>query len=69
MALEKTKSKEKEENGRFWWHNPEKPTCKAPQPKPGDSCPSCGAGTLAFDGLFMLVCSRCQQIADSGAFT
>lgn len=69
MALQKTESKGKEGNGRFWWHDPDKPVCKKPQPKPGDVCPSCGAGTLAFDGLFMLVCRRCQQIADSGAFT
>jgi hypothetical protein len=69
MTIDNTETKEKGSNGRFWWRNPDKPDCKKPQPKPGDICPSCGEGKLAFDGLFMLVCRRCQHIADSGAFT
>lgn len=56
-------------NGRFWWREKGEPVCKQPQLKPGDICPNCHEGKLAFDGLFMLVCSRCQHIADSGAFT
>jgi hypothetical protein len=66
----KTKVKAGSEgNGRFWWREKGKPICKKPQLKPGDTCPSCHEGQLAFDGLFMLVCSRCQRVADSGAFT
>jgi hypothetical protein len=76
MRARKQKMDEKEKvkagsggNGRFWWRKPGEVICKQPQLKPGDTCPNCGQGQLAFDGLFMLVCCRCQRVADSGAFT
>ncbi|MCB8928421.1 MAG: hypothetical protein H6652_22690 [Ardenticatenaceae bacterium] len=56
-------------NGRYWWRKPDEAKCTHPQPKPGDICTHCGEGKLAFDGLFILACDRCQQIADSGGFT
>lgn len=59
----------KEVNGRFWWRSKQKKGCQRPQLKPGDPCPHCPEGTLAFNGLFMLVCDRCQKTADSGGFT
>lgn len=56
-------------NGRYWWRQQGEAKCNQPQPKPGDLCPNCHKGKLAFDGLFILVCGECQHIADSGGFT
>ena len=71
LAMKKVKKRggEGEANGRFWWRKPGEAKCSQAQPKPGDVCTHCGQGTLAFDGLFILACDRCQQIADSGGFT
>jgi uncharacterized protein (DUF983 family) len=52
----------------FWWRKQET-ACTAPTPKPGDCCPSCGEGKLAYDGLFVLICSHCGEVAESGGFT
>jgi hypothetical protein len=51
----------------YWWR--QRPPCQAATPKPGDPCPSCGAGKLAYDSLFLLTCLTCGQCAESGAFT
>jgi uncharacterized protein (DUF983 family) len=60
---------EKETNGRFWWRSEEKTTCQRAQPMPGDPCPHCQEGTLVFNGLLMLLCDKCQKVADYGGFT
>lgn len=51
----------------YWWR--QRPPCQAPTPKPGDPCPACGAGKLAYDGQFVLACPACGQAAESGTFT
>jgi hypothetical protein len=52
-----------------WWRSKGPASCTAPLPKPGDRCPTCHSGTLAYDGLFVLCCSYCGKAAESGAFT
>jgi len=53
----------------YWWRKPDALPCQASAPKPGDVCPACGQGRLAYDGLFILTCSVCGEAAESGAFT
>jgi hypothetical protein len=52
----------------YWWQQ-KNSSCDAPTPKPGDPCPACNQGLLAYDSLFLLTCNRCGQVAESGAFT
>lgn len=54
----------------LWWRaeQQEKKVCPVPL-KPGDTCPACGQGELAYDGLFLLVCRRCGAVAEGGTFT
>ncbi|MBE2222727.1 MAG: hypothetical protein IAF02_14375 [Anaerolineae bacterium] len=52
----------------YWWRKKEV-ACTASAPKPGDRCPTCDEGKLAYDGLFVLACSHCGKAAESGAFT
>ncbi|MBK7177700.1 MAG: hypothetical protein IPH82_11030 [Chloroflexi bacterium] len=52
-----------------WWRKPDALPCQSRPPKPGDVCPTCGNGRLAYDGLFILACSACGEAAESGAFT
>ncbi|MCA9921937.1 MAG: hypothetical protein KC419_19700 [Anaerolineales bacterium] len=52
-----------------WWQQTGVSTCTAPQPRPGDKCPACENGILAYDGLFVLTCSNCGKAAEAGAFT
>jgi len=61
--------KQQESQKTFWWRQKDEPACIAQAPKPGDMCPACGSGVLAYDGLFMLTCPRCGKTAESGAFT
>jgi uncharacterized protein (DUF983 family) len=55
---------------RYWWREKEASanTCTI-RHQPGQKCPSCAEGKLAYDGLFILTCSACGYIAESGAFT
>jgi ribosomal protein L37AE/L43A len=53
----------------YWWRQKEASACATPPPKPGNCCPTCGEGILAYDGLFVLTCSHCGKAAESGAFT
>ena len=52
----------------YWWKSekPEQEQCRIP-PRPGHTCPECGEGTLAYDGLFILTCDRCAYVAEGGA--
>ncbi|MDX1687236.1 MAG: hypothetical protein R3248_04560 [Candidatus Promineifilaceae bacterium] len=52
----------------YWWKRgeAEKESCRMP-PRSGQTCPECGEGTLAYDGLFILTCDRCGYVAESGA--
>ena len=52
----------------YWWkrEDSEEESCRIP-PRPGQTCPECGEGTLAYDGLFILVCDLCGYVAESGA--
>ncbi len=43
--------------------------CLLTPPKPGDLCPFCQKGSLAYDGLFLLTCSKCKKVAEGGCFT
>ncbi|MEZ4643756.1 MAG: hypothetical protein R3E31_13670 [Chloroflexota bacterium] len=43
--------------------------CLLTTPKPGDTCPTCNQGKLAYDGLFILTCEQCGYIAESGCFS
>ncbi|MCA9933822.1 MAG: hypothetical protein H6662_09610 [Ardenticatenaceae bacterium] len=43
--------------------------CLLTTPKAGDTCPFCHEGELHYDGLFLLVCNRCNKIAEGGCFT
>lgn len=43
--------------------------CATRTPKPGDDCLICHQGTLAYDGLFVLSCDQCGQVAESGCFS
>jgi ribosomal protein L37AE/L43A len=54
----------------FWWRaeKQEKNECAVAH-KPGDKCPACGQGELAYDGLFLLACTACGAVAEGGAFT
>ncbi|PID85257.1 MAG: hypothetical protein CSB13_08955 [Chloroflexi bacterium] len=52
----------------YWWRK-KKRTCHNPTPKPGEPCPNCTEGILAYDGLFVLTCARCGKAAENGAFT
>ena len=58
------------EQKRYWWREEEasKRIC-AVRYQPGQACPQCLMGVLAYDGLFMLTCPICGHIAESGAFT
>lgn len=51
----------------YWWRQVQ--PCQSPTPKPGDPCPTCRQGILAYDTLFLLTCPACGQAAESGAFT
>jgi ribosomal protein L37AE/L43A len=55
---------------QYWWREKKasKNTC-AIRRLPGQTCPECKEGKLAYDGLFILTCSACGYIAESGAFT
>ncbi len=54
----------------YWWREGEgKKRACAVRPRPGQPCAHCRKGTLVYDGLFMLTCSACGFIAESGAFT
>ena len=63
------KAKESAQPG-FWWRaqKQEKKECTVPH-KPGDKCPVCGTGELAYDGLFLLACRSCGAVIEGGAFT
>jgi len=54
----------------YWWKKDgaEQQSCEL-QPRPGHTCPICGKGVLAYDGLFVLVCDHCGYVAESGAFS
>jgi hypothetical protein len=41
--------------------------CRAP--RPGQKCPRCGRGTLAYDGLLQLSSPVCGHVAEIGGFT
>ncbi len=43
--------------------------CLLTPPKPGDLCPYCQQGTLAYDGLFLLTCNTCKKVTEGGCFT
>jgi ribosomal protein L37AE/L43A len=64
------KPAEKPAEKEYWWRDDKEPksTC-AIRHQPGYTCPECGKGVLAYDGLFILTCSACGYIAESGAFT
>ncbi len=53
-----------------WWRaeEPAKTVCQIPV-KPGQICPNCGEGILAYDGLFLLTCPVCGHVAEGGVFT
>ncbi|HIP70224.1 MAG TPA: hypothetical protein EYH05_02370 [Anaerolineae bacterium] len=53
-----------------WWRTEEsaKAVCQIPV-KPGQICPNCGEGILAYDGLFLLTCPACGYVAEGGVFT
>ena len=55
---------------KYWWHaeDASERTC-ALRYTPGQRCPNCHKGSLAYDGLFMLTCSACGYVAESGAFS
>jgi hypothetical protein len=54
----------------YWWQPiKEDASCSAPASKPGNPCPACGKGILAYDGLFLLTCAHCGETAENGAFT
>lgn len=53
----------------YWWRKDTPPPCQARPLKPGEKCPACLVGMLAYDGLFVLTCATCGQAAESGAFT
>lgn len=56
---------------RPWWRverDEAAPNC-GHELHPDDTCPVCGEGKLAYNGLFQLECRRCQAIADPGTFT
>lgn len=65
--MEKTKTVDRK---KYWWRGDEasKQTC-AIRYNPGQRCPDCQKGTLAYDGLFLLTCSNCGYVAESGAFS
>jgi hypothetical protein len=52
----------------FWWQDnrAEADVCVLP-PRPGQRCPECGEGVLAYDSLFVLTCPHCHYVAESGA--
>ena len=55
---------------RYWWRDEgELGRACAVHYRPGQPCPQCRKGVLAYDGLFMLTCRACGYIAESGAFT
>jgi hypothetical protein len=58
----------KSDSDQYWWQQKSSP-CDIPPPKPGDKCPACNSGILDYDSLFLLTCSQCGQVAESGAFT
>ncbi|MFL7837411.1 MAG: hypothetical protein ACK2T4_01155 [Candidatus Promineifilaceae bacterium] len=68
--METVQTAEKVEEKRYWWRDGKEPknTC-AIRYQPGHTCPECGEGVLAYDGLFMLTCPACGYIAESGVFT
>jgi hypothetical protein len=53
---------------RFWWQKDaaDSDVCLLP-PRPGQTCPECGEGALAYDTLFVLTCPHCHYVAESGA--
>ncbi len=62
----------------YWWQEANKQEtavsadsdlCLLETPKPGDLCPYCQEGTLAYDGLFLLTCDKCKKVAEGGCFT
>lgn len=55
----------------FWWRagsDASKGECSATM-RPGDFCPQCAQDRLVYDTLFVLVCPRCDYVAEGGAFT
>ncbi len=66
----KMRTKNCDANKTYWWHtDPVKANqCKISF-KSGDDCPKCRNSYLAYDALFVLTCSKCHYIAESGAFT
>ena len=56
------------EEKEYWWKREEnEPESCRIKPRPGHTCPSCGQGVLAYDGLFVLTCDRCGYVAECGA--
>ncbi len=69
-AIKQHKSSDLEGIKRYWWRETAvAPTCNTALPKPGEPCPHCGKGILAYDSLFLLTCSTCGKVAEGGAFT
>ena len=70
VACIKTNMKEKGKQKTYWWrkNGQEKISCQR-MLQPGETCPQCQNGRLAYNGLFMLTCTSCGHIAESGAFT
>ena len=62
-------NKPTQNDSTFWWKSDGQASCHAKPPKPGDVCPECGEGLLAYDGLFVLTCEKCGKAAEAGAFT
>lgn len=54
---------------RPWWRVDSLPVCQSSRPRPGEPCPFCGQGILDYDGLFLLSCPVCGQVAEKGSFT
>jgi len=54
----------------YWWQQdgPAAESCSA-APEPGQTCPICRQGRLAYDSLFILTCKACGYVAEGGAFT
>ena len=55
----------------YWWKQDkaeaEEGEVCALRPRPGQRCPECGQGTLAYNGLFLLTCPQCNYVAEGGA--
>lgn len=55
---------------KYWWRKDNEPkrVC-AIRYQPGQPCPKCTRGRLAYNGLFILACPVCGYVAEGGAFT